>query len=40
MLAWTTPSQRAKWDNGIQIFTNRMKERGLTPPPMPGGGFF
>ena len=40
MLAWTTPEQRAKWDNGIQLFRNRMVERGLTPPPMPGGGFF
>ncbi len=40
LLAYTTPEQRSKFDNGIRMFTNRMKERGLTPPPMPGGGFF
>jgi hypothetical protein len=40
MLAWTTPEQRAKFDNGIQMFRSRMEERGLTPPPMQGGGFF
>jgi hypothetical protein len=39
-LAWTTPEQRAKMDNGMQMFTNRMKERGLSPPQFPGGGFF
>lgn len=40
MLAWTTPEQRSKMDNGMQMFTARMKERGMDPPPMPGGGFF
>jgi hypothetical protein len=40
MLAWTTPEQRAKFDNGIQMFRSRMEERGLTPPSTPGGGFF
>jgi Spy/CpxP family protein refolding chaperone len=40
MLAWTTPEQRAKFQNGMMMFANRMKERGLNPPPMPGGGFF
>ncbi len=40
MLGWTTPEQRAKMDNGMQMYVNRMKERGMTPPPMPGGGFF
>jgi hypothetical protein len=40
MLAWTTPEQRAKFQNGMMMFSNRMKERGLNPPPMPGGGFF
>jgi hypothetical protein len=40
MLAWTTPEQRAKFQNGMMLFSNRMKERGLTPPQMPGGGFF
>jgi Spy/CpxP family protein refolding chaperone len=40
MLAWTTPEQRAKFQNGMMMFANRMKERGLNPPQMPGGGFF
>lgn len=40
MLAWTTPEQRAKFQNGMMMFSNRMKERGLNPPQMPGGGFF
>ncbi len=40
MLAWTTPEQRAKFDNGVQMFRNRMEQRGMSPPPMPGGGFF
>jgi hypothetical protein len=40
MIAWTTPDQRAKFDNGMQMFADRMRERGLNPPPMPGGGFF
>jgi hypothetical protein len=40
MLAWTTPDQRAKFQNGMMMFANRMKERGITPPQMPGGGFF
>jgi hypothetical protein len=40
MLGWTTPEQRSKMQNGMDRFANRMKERGLTPPPMPGGGFF
>jgi len=40
MLGWTTPEQRSKMQNGMQMFANRMKERGLTPPPMQGGGFF
>lgn len=39
-LAWTTPEQRAKMDNGMQMLANRMKERGMTPPQFPGGGFF
>jgi len=38
-LAYTTPDQRAKMDNGMQMFAARMKERGLTPPPMRGAGF-
>jgi hypothetical protein len=40
MLAWTTPEQRAKFQNGMMMFANRMKERGLNPPQMPGNGFF
>jgi hypothetical protein len=41
MLDWTTPEQRAKFENGIQLMNQRRKERGLDPlPPGPGGGFF
>ena len=40
MLAWTTPEQRAKFENGIQMFNDRRKERGLDAVDMPGGGFF
>jgi hypothetical protein len=40
MLDWTTPDQRAKFENGIQRLNNRRKERGLPPMPGPGGGFF
>lgn len=40
MLDWTTPSQRAKFENGIQMMNNRRKERGLPPLGGPGGGFF
>jgi hypothetical protein len=36
MLDYTTPEQRAKFDNGIQIFNKRRQERGL-PPVGPGG---
>jgi hypothetical protein len=39
MLAWTTPEQRAKWDNGIGMFNQRLKERGMEPV-TPGGGMF
>ncbi|HYO24480.1 MAG TPA: hypothetical protein VEQ85_05975 [Lacipirellulaceae bacterium] len=39
-LSWTTPEQRASLQNGFQAFSDRMKERGMDPPPMPGGGFF
>lgn len=39
-LAFTTPEQRAKLDNGIQIFNNRRQERGLAPIQIPGGGMF
>lgn len=39
-LAFTTPEQRAKLDNGIQIFNNRREERGLQPIQIPGGGMF
>jgi hypothetical protein len=37
MNAWTTPEQRAKFENGIRIFNERRKERGLQPV-SPGGG--
>jgi len=41
MLDWTTPEQRAKFENGMQLMNQRRKERGLEPlPPGPGGGFF
>ncbi|RIK80676.1 MAG: hypothetical protein DCC67_09100 [Planctomycetota bacterium] len=40
MLAWTTPSQRAKFENGIQLLNDRRKQRGLPPIGGPGGGFF
>ena len=39
MLDWTTPEQRAKFQNGIAIFNDRLRQRGL-PPVNPGGGFF
>jgi hypothetical protein len=41
MLDWTTPEQRAKFENGIDLMNTRLKERGMDPlPPGPGGGFF
>jgi hypothetical protein len=41
MLDWTTPEQRAKFENGINLFNERRKERGLEPiNPRPGGGVF
>jgi hypothetical protein len=40
MLGWTTPEQRSKMQNGMQMFAERMKQRGMEPPPMRGGGFF
>jgi hypothetical protein len=36
LLDWTTPQQRAKFENGMQIMNNRRKERGLAPMPRPG----
>lgn len=41
MLDWTTPEQRAKFENGINLFNERRKARGLEPiNPRPGGGIF
>jgi hypothetical protein len=41
MLDWTTPEQRAKFENGIGAMNDRLKERGMDPlPPGPGGGMF
>jgi len=41
MLDWTTPEQRAKFENGISAMNDRLKERGMDPlPPGPGGGMF
>jgi hypothetical protein len=37
MLDYTTPEQRAKFENGIQMFNDRRKERGLPPVGPPGG---
>jgi Spy/CpxP family protein refolding chaperone len=40
MLGWTTPEQRSKFENGMKMFNERRKERGLQPlPPFGGGGF-
>ena len=36
MLDYTTPEQRAKFENGVNMFNERRKERGL-PPVGPGG---
>lgn len=38
MLDWTTPEQRAKFDNAFQKFNERLQQRGMNP--MPAGGFF
>lgn len=42
MLDWVTPAQRGKFQNGMQLFNARLKEKGLPPvgPPGGGGGFF
>ena len=40
MLDWTTPDQRAKFENGIRLMNDRMQQRGFDPLPAPGGGFF
>lgn len=41
MLDWTTPEQRAKFENGMNLFNERRKERGLEPiKPRGGGGVF
>ncbi len=40
MLDWTTPEQRAKFENGISAMNDRLKERGMEPLSGPGGGFF
>jgi hypothetical protein len=40
MLDWTTPEQRAKFEQGFERFNARREERGLAPVPGPGGGFF
>lgn len=37
MLDWTTPEQRAKFENGMNIMNDRRKQRGLAP--MPPGPF-
>ena len=41
MLDWTTPEQRAKFENGMNMMNSRRKDRGMPPlPPGPGGGVF
>ncbi len=40
MLDWITPEQRGKFQNGVQLFNNRLKQRGMAPVGGPGGGFF
>jgi hypothetical protein len=40
MLDWTTPEQRAKFENGMKMFNDRRVERGLPPLQGPGGGIF
>lgn len=41
MLDWTSPEQRAKFENGIRMVNERRQERGLPPmqPPGRGGAF-
>jgi hypothetical protein len=39
MLDWTTPEQRAKFENGIRMFNERRAERGLPPVNGRGGAF-
>ncbi len=38
MLDWVTPAQRGKFQNGMQLFNARLKEKGLPPVGPPGGG--
>ena len=40
MNAWTTPQQRAKFENGVRMFNERRKQRGLSPVGGPGGGIY
>ena len=36
MLALSTPEQRSKISNGMLLLQERMKQRGIAPPPLPG----
>lgn len=36
MLDWTTPDQRAKFENGMMMMNERREERGLPPLERPG----
>ena len=38
MIAYTTPQQRAKFEDGMRRFNERRKERGLEPLPSFGRG--
>jgi hypothetical protein len=39
MLDWTTPEQRSKFENSMQMMNDRRRERGLKPMGGPGGFF-
>lgn len=40
MLDMIAPDQRAKMEGGMKLMQARMKERGISMPAGPGGGFF
>jgi hypothetical protein len=40
MLDWVTPEQRGKFQNGMQLFNDRLRAQGMSPVSPPGGGFF
>lgn len=40
MLDWVTPEQRGKFQNGMQMFNDRLQAQGMQPVGPPGGGIF